>query len=257
MREDCDTECKQRNGRQRRAVILLSFSGIDGAGKTTQIKALQRCLSETGSQILLLSFWDDIAALRHSREELGHSLFGGDRGVGCPDKPLNRRDKNVRSWYMTVARLFFYSLDTICLNRAVTKARRSGADVVIFDRYIYDEFANLLSCRGLTRIYLQLLLSCTPKPDIAYLLDADPQLARQRKPEYLVGFLTENRESYLALSELAGMIVIHPLPVPEVSQKIMEEIEKRRSRTRSNDVESFKLRPTHALEESMKAGTGR
>lgn len=257
MREDCDTECRQRNGRQRRAVILLSFSGIDGAGKTTQIKTLQRCLSETGSQVLLLSFWDDIAALTHSREELGHSLFGGDRGVGRPDKPLNRRDKNFSSWYMTVARLFLYSLDTIRVNRVVREARRSEADVVIFDRYIYDEFANLFSCRGLTRIYLQLLLSCTPRPDIAYLLDADPQLARQRKPEYPVGFLTENRESYLALSELAGMTVIHPLPVLEVSQKIMEEIEKHRSRTCSNDIESLTMRPTGGREENARAGTGR
>jgi thymidylate kinase len=256
MREDCETEYRRRDGRQRRAVILLSFSGIDGAGKTTQIKALQRCLSETGSQVLLLSFWEDIAALTQSREKLGHNLFGGDRGVGRPDKPLSRRDKNVRSWYMTVARLFFYSLDTIRVNRAVMRARRSEADVVIFDRYIYDEFANLLTCRGLTRIFLQLLLRCTLKPDIAYLLDADPQLARQRKPEYPVAFLTENRESYLTLSELAGMTVIRPLPVLEVSQKIMEEIEKCRSRTCSNDVQSLTLRPTRAHEENARAGTG-
>jgi thymidylate kinase len=237
-------------------VILLSFSGIDGAGKTTQIRALQRCLSEAGRQVLLLSFWDDIAALTHFREELGHRLFGGDRGVGCPEKPLSRRDKNVKSWYMTVARLFFYSLDTIRMNRAVTKALRSEADVVIFDRYIYDEFVNLLSCRGLTRIYLQLLLSCTPKPDIAYLLDADPQLARQRKPEYPVSFLKENRESYLALSQLAGMTVIHSFQVREVSRKIVKEIEERRSLVCSSNVESLTLRPTRAREENVRAGTG-
>lgn len=206
--------------------VLVSFSGIDGAGKTTQITALRRRLREAGSRVLLLSFWDDVAALTHIRKELSHSMFGGDRGIGCPEKPLNRQDKNVRSWYMTVARLVFYSLDTVRTNLTVAKARRSKADVVIFDRYAYDEFVNLSSPRWLTGMCLKFLLRMTPKPDIAYLLDADPRLARERKPEYPIEFLQANRAAYLALSALAGMTVINPLPPLEVSQKIMEEFRK-------------------------------
>jgi thymidylate kinase len=233
--------------------MLLSFSGIDGAGKTTQINALQRRLAQTGCQILLLSFWDNVAMLTRVREELAHSILGGDRGVGQPDKPLRRRDKNVRSWYLTAARLFFYSLDTVHTNLVVARAIKSTADVVIFDRYIYDEFANLFSCRWLTRIYMRLLLKCTPKLDISYLLDADPELARERKPEYPFEFLKRNRESYLDLSEAAGMMVIPPLPAPEVSQRIMEEFQKHSSRTCSSSVDS----PARACDDNVRAGAER
>ena len=209
-----------------RRPVLLSFSGIDGAGKTTQIAALQSHLNESGRQIRLLSFWDDIALFASLRTGLSRAMFGGDTGIGSPETPLNRQDKNVQSWYTTVARLFFYSLDTVRTNLAVAKARRAAADVVIFDRYIYDEFANLSSHWWPTRLCVKLLLRLTPKPDLAYLLDADPDLARERKPEYPVEFLRTNRRAYLALSKLAGMVVIGPLPPLEVSQKVIEEFRK-------------------------------
>jgi thymidylate kinase len=237
--------------------MLVSFSGVDGAGKTTQINALQRRLAETGSRVLLFSFWDDIAVLRRTREELGHNIFGGARGVGRPEKPLRRRDKNVRSWYMAIARMFLYSLDTMRINLFVAKARRSAADVVIFDRYIYDEFANLLPCGWIMRICVLLLLRCTPKPDIAYLLDADPEVARARKPEYPVDFMKRNRQAYLALGELAGMTVVSPLPVVEVSQKVMEEIQKYRSRTSVHCFESLAPRQARACDENVRAGADR
>jgi len=156
------------------------------------------------------------------REFSGHTLFKGEKGVGSPTKPVNRRDKNVRSWYMTVVRFGLYFVDAISLCRTVAKQRRSGADVIIFDRYLHDQLANLNLNRGIERIYARLFLAMTPKPDIAYLLDADPAQARERKPEYPVDFLQQSRATYLALSEMGQMTVIPPLPVAEAAQRILE-----------------------------------
>lgn len=204
--------------------LMVSFSGIDGAGKSTQIDALTRAFTEAGNRVLLLSFWDNVAALTRFREGMSHKVLRGDKGVGHPDKPLNRRDKNVKSWYMTIARLFFYTVDTLRTNIVVARARRSGADVVIFDRYAYDEFANLLPCGFPTRLWLRMMLRFTPRPQVAYLLDADPERARERKPEYPLDFLHSNRQAYLTLSAMAGMTVIQPLTVEEASRKILEEV---------------------------------
>jgi ABC-type uncharacterized transport system ATPase subunit len=94
------------NRRDRRARIV-SFSGIDGAGKSTQIEMLRARLSQAGFQVSLLAFWDQVATLTSVREFSGHTLFKGEKGVGSPEKPVNRRDKNVRSWYMTLVRFRF------------------------------------------------------------------------------------------------------------------------------------------------------
>jgi thymidylate kinase len=209
----------------RRSTRLVSFSGIDGAGKSSQIEMLRGRLNQAGFRVSLLAFWDDVAMLRGVREFSGHTLFKGEKGVGSPTKPVNRRDKNVRSWYMTIARFVLYFLDALSLGFVVAKQRRTGADVIIFDRYLHDELANLNLKAGIGRIYARLLLMMIPQPDIAYLLDAHPVQARERKPEYPVDFLHESRTAYLALSKMAGqMTVIPPLPVAEAAQRILDEI---------------------------------
>ncbi len=229
------TDVNPRNHRAR----FVSFSGIDGAGKSTQIEALRDRLGQAGFQVSMLAFWDDVSMLTGLREFSGHTLFKGEKGVGAPDKPVNRRDKNVRTWYMTAVRFFLYLLDALSLCTVVAKQRRSGADVIIFDRYLHDELANLNLQSGISRAYARFLLAITPHPDIAYLLDADPEQARKRKPEYPVEFLHQNRAGYLLLSKMGGqMTVIPPSPVAEAAQRVLEALLKKFS---PDDLQRFSI----------------
>ena len=72
---------------------IFSFSGIDGAGKSTQISELQAWLEGGAVRTELRSFWDDVVVLSRWRELMSRKAFKGDQGVGSPDKPLQRRDK--------------------------------------------------------------------------------------------------------------------------------------------------------------------
>jgi thymidylate kinase len=208
------------NGRNQRSAMLVSFSGIDGAGKSTQIINLQTVLQAAGFRVRLLAFWDDVAMLRHGRETLSHAAFKSERGVGTPDKPVNRQDKNVKTWYLAMARLFLYLLDAISLAIKVTRTSSVDADVLICDRYLYDELANLSLGNPLLRTYARVLLRCVPRPDIAFLLDADPLEARQRKPEYPLDFLHVNRAAYLSIARMAGMTVVGPLPLQDATNTV-------------------------------------
>jgi len=210
---------------ENRAPRLVSFSGIDGAGKSTQIENLRARLSELGLRVLLVTFWNDVARLTRLREVTGHALFKGDNGVGTPTTPVIRRDKNVRSWYMTAVRFGLYFVDAISLRIVAAKTLRADADVVIFDRYLYDELANLSLRNGIVRRYVRLLLMLVPQPDISYLLDVDPVQACARKPEYPVDFLHISRASYLDLSELVGgMMIIAPQPVQDVERQVLQGV---------------------------------
>lgn len=208
-----------------RATRFVSFSGMDGAGKSTQIETLRSRLEAAGVRVRIITFWDDVARLTRFREATGHKLFKGDKGIGSPDKPINRRDKNVRSWPMTLVRLFLYSVDAVSLRMVVKRALRSDAGFIICDRYAYDELANLDLSNPFLRAYVRLVMSIVPRPDVSYVLDADPVQARARKPEYPVDFLHICRASYLALSKmLRGITVIPPGSVQEVARRIFDAL---------------------------------
>jgi thymidylate kinase len=211
-----------------RRPLLVSFSGLDGAGKSTQIENLRERLEAAGLKVRLLTFWDDVVVMTKYREGFVHKVYGSEKGIGAPGKPVNRRDKNVRAWYLTIARHALYILDAIHLRQIVSKALKSGNDVVIVDRYIYDELANLPFERPLTLAFLRFIEKIVPLPDIAYLLDADPEAAHKRKPEYPVDFMHKCRAAYHRLAGLLGtMTIVPPLPLAEAKLAVVTSCDKK------------------------------
>ena len=73
-----------QNQHNSRHCKFASFSGIDGAGKSTQIANLRARLQDAGMRVALITFWDDVARLKRIREGAGHTLFKGEKGVGSP-----------------------------------------------------------------------------------------------------------------------------------------------------------------------------
>jgi thymidylate kinase len=206
---------------------LLSFSGIDGAGKSTQIAALLQHLQEQGHRFQLYTFWDDVASFSNYREHLSLRVFKGEKGVGSPDRPIARRDKNVTSWYVVLLRLFLYIFDALRLSAVVSShVAKDDVEFVVFDRYIYDELANLPQ-HWPARLYVRLLLRIVPRPDSAFLLDADPEKAVLRKPEYPLEFVRRNRHSYLNIANMAGMTVLEPASISETTEVIRKSLKRR------------------------------
>ena len=204
--------------------LLISFSGVDGAGKSTQIENLRQRLEAAGFRVRLLAFWDDVVVGCRFREGFVHKAYKSERGIGAPGSPVERRDKNVRRWYLTLLRHLLYFADALHLAWVVALFRYAeldGRDVIIFDRYIYDELANLPLSSRPTRIYIKLIELMVPRPDVAYLLDADPEMARARKPEYPVDFLQHSRRAYKNLALMTrSMTFIPALALPETKRRV-------------------------------------
>ncbi len=193
--------------------LLITFSGVDGSGKSTQIDNLRSFLEGRGIRARVLTFWDDVVVFSSWREGFVHKVLRSEQGIGSPGRPVNRRDKNVRAWYLTLLRHMLYFLDAVHC-RVVLWRLRGTADAVIFDRYIHDELANLPLANLFTRAYVRLAVEVAPRPALAYLLDADPQAARARKPEYPVDFLQRSRMNYHRLAALLKTLTLVP-PLPQ------------------------------------------
>lgn len=202
--------------------ILISFSGLDGSGKTTQIAALREAISHLGLRSELLAFWDDVVVGSRCRESFAHKVLGSEHGVGAPDRPVERRDKNVRIGYLTFMRHVLYLADALHLRLVVFRARYSGAQVIILDRYLYDELANLPIENRFSAAYARLLAWISPRPEIAFLLDTNPEMARARKPEYPLVYMHQSRRTYFRLARLLDTLtVIPPLALEETKCAIL------------------------------------
>jgi thymidylate kinase len=188
--------------------ILISFSGIDGAGKSTQIQQLKNHLAENGISVREFTFWDDVVVLRGLRAGFSKRVLQSDGTVGTPEKPSERRDKNVQSWPLLLFRAFLHIADIVSLRRVIRRAKTQPCGAVIFDRYIYDQLAALPLQSRVARGFARLILKLAPRLDVSYLLDAVPEEARARKPEYPLEFMRQYRNSYLILRDLAGLQLI-------------------------------------------------
>jgi thymidylate kinase len=207
--------------------FLITFSGIDGAGKTTQIEYLSSWLQKQGLRVSLLSFWDNVAVWSKMRAGIGYRSMDSRHAAEQSLAPKN--NKHVRKWYLTTARSGLYMLDVARLHRLLASEPIRNSDVVIFDRYIYDQIANIYSQSFAARAYARILLKQTPVPDLAFVLDASPTAAFARKPEYPLEFMHRNRRNFLLLQELVPhLMVISEAKTEDVRSEINSHI--RRSR---------------------------
>src|SRR6266576_3919481 len=206
-----------------RAPQIINFSGIDGAGKTTQINSLSAYLSQRGCRVAHVIFWDDVAFLSKLRGGISLAVFR--KSTRTAHTVSLRHDKNVRTWYLMLVRAGFYLLDTLSLRWVVSKMSRRGDDFIIFDRYVYDELVQIQPRHWLARAYICLLLSLAPEPEFPFILAASPDEAFARKPEYPLDFMRSYRQAFLDLRAFVPhLTVVEPSTVDNVQQLIVQRI---------------------------------
>ena len=199
---------------------LVTFSGIDGAGKSTQIDWICEQLATRGCRVRRIAFWDDVAVMPTLRA--GASFRFLNKNVQGKGTAQLRSDKNVQRWYLTVIRAVFYLFDSLSLRMLVSRERNKRPDYIVFDRYIYDQFVQIRARHWLARAFMRLLLRIAPAPDFPFILDASPEAAFQRKPEYPLAFMLEYRQAFLRLRTLVPrLIVVGPGSIGDISQVLV------------------------------------
>ena len=189
--------------------LLITFSGIDGAGKSTQIEKLSDYLAAHNIPVRRMAFWDDVVLFRNARTGFSRKVLQSDGAVGSPERPAQRNDKNTQTFPLLIGRAILHLLDVLHLRRVVAGIQNETAcGVVIFDRYLYDQLAALPMKNWLSRAYAKFMLRIAPRPDISYLIDAVPEVARARKPEYPLDFMRQYRSSYLILRTIARLELV-------------------------------------------------
>ena len=187
----------------RRKPVTVSFSGLDGAGKTRQIDALVAAIGEHHSvEVLWLptEVWPEPLLNRlpaGCRSRLGPkrrtvvSAPAVDRTGGEQVSPAETVATNQgrASFVDTLRSAVWVAIGTVASVSVGLSLRRrtsrSTADVLVLDRYRLDSMVKLqcwyaeVSAAWLARVVAAL----APAPDVEILLRADPAVAYARKAE--------------------------------------------------------------------------
>lgn len=105
------------------------------------------------------------------------------------------------------------------------------------DRYLYDSLANLFNTES--DFYTKFMLKIAPKPNLAILLDAKPEVAFSRKPEYPPEYYGERRNAYLHIFKnvpTGAIIESGQGKIDSIQQKIRDSFSIKR--TKGSDMHS-------------------
>jgi thymidylate kinase len=175
--------------------MLITFSGLDGAGKSTLVRWLQQTLEHQNRRVVVFHMNDHVgvyAYLRQLRNQLGGAPPSPPpRGAGGVS--ALRRVRDALLWGKLLRRVI-YPLDLLLFLVYRLYHEWIRRRVVIMDRYFYDTLVDVADGRHWGG--LRLLQRLTPTPDVAVLLDVGPEESYARKRDYPVEYLRDRWLAY-------------------------------------------------------------
>ncbi len=194
---------------------LITFCGLDGCGKTTQIRRLIKWLESNGHKVYLTKQPTDFV-----------------------------RDSEIFRTYMdspTHNAFDYRALSLLCAsdrvqhsNRVISKKLEEGY-VVISDRYFYSCLANLIARGFGDDVWIYEIAKSIPKPDVAFFLNVNVDEAIRRvrerpeeKDRYIdIQLQKKLHDLYVTIArENGGVIISTLLPEETCLQRVVFEVGK-------------------------------
>lgn len=189
--------------------VLITFSGLDGAGKSTLIEFLTAALEGRRQPVTVLHLNDQVGVYAFLRG-LRNRVRGAPEAELVPGAPDPKSQKLQRAaprglrgalsrlrtallWNKGLRRLL-YPLDLaifVCYRAYLERAR---GRVLIMDRYFYDTLVDLTS--GRPGPWTRLLERLTPRPTVPVFLDITPEESFRRKREFTIEYLSRRADAY-------------------------------------------------------------
>lgn len=221
-------------GASRQPGLLIALSGMDGAGKSSAAEAISQRLAERnvpaevswarlGNRSRVLNrIADPVKRVLRREGTVADPVAAGGPAI---TKVRNSREATRRTlvgwtWVLIVAAVNARD------GRRAARVRNDGT-AVICDRWTADALVDLHVRYGRHRAAEALIRRALPRPDLAVLLEIDPETSRQRKPEDQADrVLAEMVDLYAEVAETLALLRIDARrPISEVTGRLQAAVD--------------------------------
>lgn len=195
------------------AGMIITFSGVDGTGKSTQARYVAELLTQKGVsvRVLHLTRWTWVFRIG---ERFGTLTTSGRSPSGL------KRSGAVQSAFRQLVMLLdvarFWLVVGLDKNRAL-----------VCDRYFSDLAIHAVYLGHVSTRFATLYWRLVPRPSLAFLLDVDEQTARTREcSEHSTAYYAEKRSLYSRFHPPWPHVYLQTNDLRQTQATLREQIEK-------------------------------
>lgn len=142
---------------------LISISGLDGSGKSTQIESLKQYLESKGEKVFYL----------HAIQFSVANIFAKK----SRKKKAKTKSVTKASWLKIQLRKLALLIDLLRFKKLIYSLKKRGFTYIVSDRYFYDSVINIAY---LENRRIATFMPKIPKPSIGFYLKVDPEVIMKR-----------------------------------------------------------------------------
>jgi len=208
--------------------MIISFSGLDGTGKSTHVRGTCEYLTGRGIKCRSRHLIKDSFSYFLTHKVVGKVSMKMKDGVETGIRSKKRGPKFV---FFAFAKKVLLLLELLYFNARyfLLKNRRNRA--LICDRYFYDALVQVRYLGISGDIFAGIYKSLIIEPDISFFLHTPPDLAYGRKKEFDMEYFSKKSGLYEHSMDDVGFIILESDEIDHTQQRIQDFIDESMGRT--------------------------
>jgi len=172
---------------------IITISGLDGSGKSTQINLLQEYLESQNQRVFYFHAIGFSLATKLADFKKKYCLIFKIKHM-C-EIQTSAKSVTKANWLQIQLRKIFLIIDLKRFQKLVKRLEKENYDYILSDRYFYDSIINIeyLAKSDFLKPGFRM-----QKPNVAFYLQTEPKIImqRDRKPDQGLEYLKKKRDLY-------------------------------------------------------------